>query len=78
MAVVSTPLNSGLRIIVETGKDENNKSIYRTRSYNNVKTDAVDEDLMSVATSWRTFRFIRYMQSAGQWKVNLPRWSKGV
>lgn len=49
MAVVSTPLNSGLRIIVETGKDENNKSIYRTRSYNNVKTDAVDEDLMSVA-----------------------------
>lgn len=49
MAVVSTPLNSSLRIIVETGKDENNKSIYRTRSYNNVKTNAEDEDLMSVA-----------------------------
>ncbi|NLZ54889.1 MAG: DUF1659 domain-containing protein [Thermoanaerobacteraceae bacterium] len=49
MAIVATPLNSSLRIIVETGVDENNKPIYRTRSYNNVKTDATDEDLMSVA-----------------------------
>ncbi len=49
MAIVSTPLNSSLRIVVETGKDENNKSIYRTRSFNNVKTSAADEDLMSIA-----------------------------
>ena len=49
MAVVATPLNSGLRIIVETGRDENNKPVFRTRSYSNVKTDAADEDLMSVA-----------------------------
>ena len=49
MAVVSTPINSSLRILVETGVDENDKPIYRTRSYNNVRTEAVDEDLMSVA-----------------------------
>ncbi|MDD4569474.1 MAG: DUF1659 domain-containing protein [Tepidanaerobacteraceae bacterium] len=49
MATVSTPINSSLRILVETGVDENDKPIYRTRSYNNVKTDAADEDLMSVA-----------------------------
>lgn len=49
MAVVSTPINSTLRIIVETGRDEDNKPILRTRSYNKVKTDAVDEDVMGVA-----------------------------
>ncbi len=49
MAVVATPLNSSLRIIVQTGRDENNRPILRTRSFNNVKTDASDEDLMSVA-----------------------------
>ncbi|HHX24200.1 MAG: DUF1659 domain-containing protein [Tepidanaerobacteraceae bacterium] len=49
MAIVATPIKSTLRIVVETGMDENNKPIYKTRSYNNVKTDAVDEDLMSVA-----------------------------
>ncbi|MFY9312191.1 MAG: DUF1659 domain-containing protein, partial [Tepidanaerobacteraceae bacterium] len=49
MAVVATPLNSSLRIIVETGFDEEGKPIYRTRTYNNVKTAVSDEDLMSVA-----------------------------
>ena len=48
MAVVATPLNSSLRIIVETA-DEEGKPIYRTRTYNNVKTAVSDEDLMSVA-----------------------------
>lgn len=50
MAVVSVPQTSSLRIIVEAGKDANDKTIYRTRSYNNVKTNAEDEDLFSVAT----------------------------
>jgi len=49
MAVVATPLNSSLRIIVETGFDSEGKPIYKTRSYNNVKTAASDEDVMSVA-----------------------------
>ncbi len=48
MAVVSTPKTSNLRIIVEIGEDENGRAIHRTRSYN-VKTNAEDEDLMSVA-----------------------------
>jgi len=49
MAVVATPLNSSLRLILETGMDENGKPVYSTRTYNNVKTSASDEDLMSVA-----------------------------
>lgn len=49
MAVVSHPLGGSLKIILETGKDEDNKAIYRTRSYSKVKSSASDENLMDVA-----------------------------
>ncbi|GAQ24583.1 MULTISPECIES: DUF1659 domain-containing protein [Tepidanaerobacter] len=50
MAVISTPLNSSLRIVVTTGKDENGKFIFKNRSFNNLKTGAADEDVMSIAS----------------------------
>ncbi|MCR4431007.1 MAG: DUF1659 domain-containing protein [Tepidanaerobacteraceae bacterium] len=49
MAVVVTPVDSSLQIIVQTGVDGNNKPVYRTRSYARVKTDASEQDLMDVA-----------------------------
>ena len=49
MAVVSHPYGGSLKIIVETGRDEENKAIYRTRTYNRVKPSASDEDLLEVA-----------------------------
>lgn len=49
MAVTVTPVDSNLRIIVQTGVDENNKPVFRTRTYTKVKTDAQDQDLLDVA-----------------------------
>lgn len=49
MAVISTPVDSKLKISVQTGLDEEGNVILRTRSYNNVKTTASNEDLMDVA-----------------------------
>jgi hypothetical protein len=49
MAVIATPLNSTLRIVFQTGLDEENKPILKTKSFNRVKTSALDEDLMDVA-----------------------------
>lgn len=49
MAVVSQPVSANLRIILQTGMDENNKPIYRTKTYSRVKPSTSDEDLMDVA-----------------------------
>lgn len=49
MAVISTPVDSKLKISVQTGLDDDGNAILKTRSYNNVKTTAPDEDLMEVA-----------------------------
>lgn len=49
MAVVSTPVDSKLKISVQTGLDDKGDAILRSRSYNKVKTTAPDEDLMDVA-----------------------------
>jgi hypothetical protein len=49
MPVIVTPVDSSLQIIVQTGVDANNKPVYRTRSYNRVKTDAQDQDVLDVA-----------------------------
>jgi hypothetical protein len=49
MAVISTPVNSILQLVLEKGMGENGKPILRTKSYNRVKTSAPDEDLMEVA-----------------------------
>jgi len=49
MAVVSHPLGGSLKIVLETGRDDDNKAIYRTRSYSKVKASASDEDILDVA-----------------------------
>lgn len=49
MAVISTPIDSTLQVILQTGVDEDDKPILRTRSFNRVKTDVEDENVMNVA-----------------------------
>ncbi len=49
MAVINTPIDSTLQVILQTGVDENNKPIFRTKSYTRVKTDVEDENVMNVA-----------------------------
>ena len=49
MAVVSTPLGSTLRIVVETGVDLQGNPVLKNRNYRNVKPTAVDQDVYDVA-----------------------------
>jgi hypothetical protein len=51
MAVMSNPMASGLQLKVATGVDGDGKDIIKTRSYNNVKASAVDQDVFDVANS---------------------------
>ncbi|MBP2071574.1 MULTISPECIES: DUF1659 domain-containing protein [Thermoanaerobacterium] len=49
MAVISTPQGSRLSISYITGKDERGVDIVRSRTYNNIKSSALDQDVMDVA-----------------------------
>jgi len=49
MAVIATPVDSTLQLILQTGVGQDNKPILKTRSFARVKTSAADEDLMDVA-----------------------------
>lgn len=49
MPVIATPVDSSLQLILQTGVDENNQPILRTKSFARVKTSALDQDLMDVA-----------------------------
>lgn len=51
MAVQRTPEVTRLQLQLQTGIGEDNKPIIRSRSFSNVKTDAVDEDVYAVAQS---------------------------
>jgi len=49
MAVIATPVDATLQIVVQTGTDEGGRPVTRVRSFRNLKTSASDEDVMEVA-----------------------------
>ncbi|HHU33110.1 MAG: DUF1659 domain-containing protein [Zhaonellaceae bacterium] len=49
MAVIATPIQSSLRLVVQTGTDNDGNPVYRNRSYNRVKPEAPDADVYDVA-----------------------------
>ncbi|MEG6567089.1 DUF1659 domain-containing protein [Thermoanaerobacterium saccharolyticum] len=49
MAVVSTPQGSRISISYITGKDERGVDVIRSRTYNNIKSSALDQDVIDVA-----------------------------
>lgn len=51
MAVNKVPANSVLRLQLRVGVDTNGSPVYRNRSLNNVKSDAVDQDLFDAANA---------------------------
>lgn len=48
MPVISTPASSTLQLKLHTGTDDRGNPIIRTRTYRNVKADALDEDVHAV------------------------------
>jgi hypothetical protein len=49
MALTVNVVDSALRLKFETGVDIDGNSIQKTRSYNNIKTDALDQDIYDSA-----------------------------
>ncbi|MGH4050571.1 MAG: DUF1659 domain-containing protein [Clostridium sp.] len=48
MAVISTKVASALKLIMQTGIDENGKDKFITKTMSNIKVDALDEDVFAV------------------------------
>jgi hypothetical protein len=51
MAVVANKLSTALQLKVKTGTDEKGNDVIATQTYRNVKIDAADADIYSVAQS---------------------------
>lgn len=51
MAVVLTKNPTGLKLRFDCGKDDNNKTIIRSKTYSNVKPGATDQDIFDVGTA---------------------------
>jgi hypothetical protein len=51
MAINKVPASSVLRLLLQTGVDENNNPVLRYRNLSNTKSAAADQDLFDVATS---------------------------
>ena len=51
MAVENIPFNSTLQLVYDYGVDGDGKSVTRRRSFSNVKTAAIDQDIYDVASS---------------------------
>ena len=51
MAATKVPLGSTLRLIVQTGTDEEGNPVLKSRNYRNVKPTAADQDLFDIAST---------------------------
>lgn len=49
MAINVIPVSARLQLRLNTGLDENLNTVYRTRSFSNIKTAADNEDLFELA-----------------------------
>lgn len=48
MAVTAIKNPSGLKMKFDCGKDENGKAIRKTKTYSNLRPDAIDQDVYDV------------------------------
>ncbi|MGF7184532.1 hypothetical protein GGQ84_000616 [Desulfitispora alkaliphila] len=49
MDIVKLPVNSGLRLVVQVGVDDEGEPQFANRNYNRLKPSASDEDTYAVA-----------------------------
>ncbi|MGE4283170.1 MAG: DUF1659 domain-containing protein [Clostridia bacterium] len=48
MPVLSNPLDSRVQIKLNTGTDEDGKAIIKTKTINDIKSSAADQDVMDI------------------------------
>ncbi|WP_281657905.1 DUF1659 domain-containing protein [Halobacillus sp. Cin3] len=51
MAVINTRMDSRLQLVLVVGQDEDGNMVYKTKSFNNMKTEATDEQLYRTAAA---------------------------
>ncbi len=51
MAIVSTKNVSSIKLSLDCGLDDKGKTIVRSKSFNNLKSDAIDDDIYEVVES---------------------------
>ena len=51
MAIVSTKNASSIKLSLDCGIDEKGKTIVKSKSFNNLKFDAIDDDIYEVVES---------------------------
>jgi len=51
MAIVTVPRDSKLKLQLDGGVDGNGREIVKSKTFSNVKTDAVDDTVYTVANS---------------------------
>ncbi|MCA1023476.1 DUF1659 domain-containing protein [Halobacillus litoralis] len=51
MAVTNTRIDSRLQLVLAVGQDEEGNMVYKTKSFNNMKTEASDEQLYQTAAA---------------------------
>ena len=51
MAIIANQANSKFKIVLDAGVDENNKTITKSKTFPNVKTDVTNENLYNLAVS---------------------------
>jgi len=62
MAIVSTKNSSSIKLNLDCGIDEKGKTIVRSKSFNNLKFDALDDDIYEIVESIMSLQDFNLLQ----------------
>jgi len=62
MAIVSTKNLSSIKLSLDCGIDEKGKTIVRSKSFNNLKFDALDDDIYKIVESIMSLQDFNLLQ----------------
>ncbi|WP_024621002.1 DUF1659 domain-containing protein [Metaclostridioides mangenotii] len=62
MAIVSTKNSSSIKLSLDCGIDEKGKTIVRSISFNNLKFDALDDDIYEIVESIMSLQDFNLLQ----------------
>ncbi|GAA0218995.1 DUF1659 domain-containing protein [Metaclostridioides mangenotii] len=62
MAIVSTKNSSSIKLSLDCGIDEKGKTIVSSKSFNNLKLDALDDDIYEIVESIMSLQDFKLLQ----------------
>ncbi len=63
MAIVSTKNSSSIKLSLDCGVDEKGKTIVKSKSFNNLKFDALDDDIYEIVESIMSLQDFNLLQA---------------